>query len=522
MTRARPRWLDLLAFAVTSRRTLAVVALSFSSGLPLGLVWIAVPDWMASVGISKTLVGMTTLAHAPWTFKMLWSPLMDRYPFPWLGRRRGWIAICQLALLATTLGLAAASHHPDAPWVIISVCLAIAFASASQDIVIDAYVVDVLRPEEQGVAVGARLASYRVAMNVVSGALGITLVQWLGWSVVAVILALLYLPLLIVTLLAPESERPIPPPPSLRDAVWLPFLGFLRRHRALEILAFVLTYKLGDNLAEALLRPFLGDMGYDATARGVGLGTIGYVATVAGTLGGGALCTVWGLGRCLWLFGCLQIFSNVGYILVAQSAVNLPLMYGAMGFESLTKGMGMGAFGVLLVRLTQKRFSATQYALFSSLFALPRLIAGPITGVLVDRVGWVPFFWFTMAMGIPGLILLARFVPPGVRDPVFTVEAPRTQEALTPRGLVTRALAGALAGTALALFLMSALVALGGLREDGGFDVLGPLVDMLTPSDVRAWLELFGALVFGTLCGLFTAAVFAARSGATDEAGETA
>ena len=522
MTSARPRWLDSLTFALTSRRTLAVVALSFSSGLPLGLVWIAVPDWMASVGISKTMVGMTTLAHAPWTFKMLWSPLMDRYPFPWLGRRRGWIAICQLALCVTTLGLAAASHHPDAPWVIIAVCLAIAFASASQDIVIDAYTVDVLRSEEQGVAIGARLAAYRVAMNVVSGALGITLVQWLGWSVVAVILALLYLPLLIVTRLAPESERPIPAPPSLRDAVWLPFLGFLRRHRALEILCFVLTYKLGDNLAEALLRPFLGDMGYDHVARGVGLGTIGYAATVVGTLGGGALCTVWGLGRCLWLFGLLQIFSNVGYILVAHSDVNLPLMYGAMGFESLTKGMGMGAFGVLLVRLTQKRFSATQYALFSSLFALPRLVAGPITGVLVDRVGWVPFFWFTMVMGIPGMLLLARFVPPGVRDPVFTVEAPRRREPLSPRGLLARALAGGLGGTALALVLMSTLVALEGLREGTGFDVLGPLVDMLAPSDARALLELFGALVFGTLCGLFTAAVFAARTGSAEEVEETA
>ena len=522
MTPAKPRWIDSLRFAVTSRRTLAVVALSFSSGLPLGLVWIAVPDWMASVGISKTMVGMTTLAHAPWTFKMLWSPLMDRYPLPWLGRRRGWIAICQLALCGTTLALAAASHHPDAPWVIIAVCLAIAFASASQDIVIDAYTVDVLRPEEQGIAVGARLAAYRVAMNVVSGALGITLVHWLGWSVVAAGLALLYLPLLVVTRLAPESERPIPPPPSLRDAVWLPFLGFLRRHRALEILAFVLTYKLGDNLAEALLRPFLGDMGYDHVARGVGLGTIGYAATVAGTLAGGALCTVWGLGRCLWLFGFLQIFSNVGYILVAQSEVNLPLMYGAMGFESATKGMGMGAFGVLLLRLTQKRFSATQYALYSSLFALPRLIAGPITGILVDTVGWVPFFWFTMVMGIPGMVLLARFVRPGVRDPVFTVEPPRSREPLTSRGLIGRATAGGIVGAALALGIMATLEALNALRgtPGGGFDALGPLVHMLTPSDASAVLELFGALVFGVLCALFTAAVFAARAGSPGDAEE--
>ena len=516
-TTPKAQWARTLGFALASRRTLAVTALSFSSGLPLGLVWIAVPDWMRSVGIDIRIVGLTTLAHAPWTFKMLWSPLMDRFSLPWLGRRRGWIALSQLALLATTLGLAAASGHPDAPWVIIAVCLAIAFASASQDIVIDAYTVDVLRPEEQGVAVGARLAAYRVAMNVVSGALGITLVQWLGWPAVAAGLALLYLPLLVVTRLAPEPERPIPPPPSLRDAVWLPFLGFLRRHRALEILAFVLTYKLGDNLAEALLRPFLGDMGYDHVARGVGLGTIGWAATVAGTLAGGALCTVWGLGHCLWLFGALQIFSNVGYILVGQSDVNLPLMYGAMGFESATKGMGMGAFGVLLLRLTQKRFSATQYALFSSLFALPRLVAGPITGVLVHALGWVPFFWITMVMGLPGMVLLARFVPPGVREPQFSVEPPHAREPLSSRGLFARAAAGAVAGTALALGTIAVLVALEAAREEpaGGFALLRALRAMLAPHDVAGGLELFGALVFGALCGLFTAAVFAARHGMT-------
>jgi len=506
----KPGWRDTLAFALGSRRTLAVTALSFSSGLPLGLVWIAVPDWMRSVGIDIRIVGLTTLAHAPWTFKMLWSPLLDRFPLPWLGRRRGWIAASQLALLALTLTLAATSGHPEAPWVILAVCLAIAFASATQDIVIDAYTVDVLRPAEQGVAVGARMAAYRVAMQVVSGAVGITAAQWLGWSAVTAGLALLYVPLLLVTRLAPEPEQAIPAPRSLRDAVWLPFVGFLRRHRALEILAFVLTYKLGDNLAEALLRPFLGDMGYDAVARGVGLATIGWIATVAGTLAGGTLCTLWGLGHCLWIFGLLQIFSNIGYILVARSAVDLPLMYGAMAFESSTKGLGMAAFGVLLVRLTQKRFSATQYALFSSLFALPRLIAGPATGFLVHALGWVPFFWFTMAMGVPGMVLLARFVPPGVREPKFTIEPVTERAALTTRGLLARAGVGGLAGVALAIGTIATLEA---LEAGTASDLPRALASVVLPRDVASGLELFGAIVFGVLCGLFTAAVFAARHG---------
>jgi len=507
MPETRRNWLRTLAFALSSRRTLAVTLLSFSSGLPLGLVWIAIPDWMRSVGIDIRIVGLTTLAHAPWTFKMLWSPLMDRFSIPWLGRRRGWIAVCQIALTVLTLLLAGVAEYPEAPWIIIALCLAIAFASASQDIVIDAYAVDVLRPEEQAVAVGARMAVYRIAM----------IVRWFSWAPVCAGLALLYLPMLLVTLFAPEAERPIAVPRSLREAVWLPFLGFLSRHRALEILGFVLLYKLGDNLAEALLRPFLGDMGYDNLDRCIGLTTVGWVSTVGGTLAGGALTAVWGLGHCLWIFGFLQIFSNLGYIFVAHSDVNLPLMYGAMGFENVTKGMGMGAFGVLLLRMTQKRFSATQYALFSSMFALPRLVAGPVTGFIVHAVGWVPFFWFTMIAGVPGMVMLARFVPLGSREPEFSVEAPKSREPLGGRALTVRALAGGFVGFVLAL---GVTVSLGLLEAFGEASVarvgVGQLLrSILVPDEFAGFMQLLGCIVVGLVCSLFAAAVIAARHGMT-------
>jgi PAT family beta-lactamase induction signal transducer AmpG len=517
MTESRLKRLRTLAFALSSRRTLAVTLLSFSSGLPLGLVWIAVPDWMRSVGIDIRIVGLTTLAHAPWTFKMVWSPLMDRFTVPWLGRRRGWIAVCQILLTVLTLLLAGVSQYPEAPWVVIALCLAIAFASASQDIVIDAYAVDVLRPEEQGIAVGARMAVYRVAMTVVAGGLAITMVKWFSWAQVCAGLALFYVPMLFVTLFAPEAERRIATPRSLREAVWLPFLGFLSRHRALEILAFVLLYKLGDNLAEALLRPFLGDMGYDNLDRGIGLTTVGWLATVSGTLAGGALTAVWGLGHCLWVFGLLQIFSNLGYIFVAQSDVNLPLMYGAMGFENVTKGMGMGAFGVLLLRMTQKRFSATQYALFSSMFALPRLVAGPVTGFIVHAVGWVPFFWFTMVAGIPGMVMLARFVPLGTREPVFTVEPPRTREPLGRGALAIRAIAGGLIGLAAALAVVVAVDVLeaAGQGTDTFVGVGALIGSVAVPRDFAGAMKLLGCIVVGVVCGLLTAAVIAARHGMT-------
>jgi len=499
--------------ALSSRRTAAVTLLSFSSGLPLALVWIAIPDWMRKSGFDIRVVGLITLVHAPWTFKMVWSPLMDRYPLPRLGRRRGWIAACQIALLALTLLLAGAGDRPETPWVILALALAIAFASASQDIVIAAYAVDVLRREEHGVAVGARTAVYRAAMFV-AGGLAITLASRFSWPAVNVGLALLYAPMLFITRWAPEPEREIAPPPTLREAVWLPFLGFLGRHRALEILAFVILYKLADNLAQSLQRPFLVDMGYSDFDRGVALATIGLAATIVGTFAGGEATTLVGLGHALWIFGLLQIFSNFGFILVSQSAVNRPLMYGAMGFEALTTGLGMGAFGVLLLRLTQKRFSATQYALFSSLFGLPRLLAGPVTGIAVHSVGWTAFFWLTLLAGLPGLILLARFAPPGTREPAIAVAPPRPGPPPSFRALVLRGLAGGLVTFALALLTMALVSALEGLGPEGPgrFELLAPLAGMLSPSSVADALRLAGALVLGALGGLLTAAVAAARS----------
>ena len=501
---------------MASWRTASVSLLSFSSGIPLGLVWIAIPDWMRKSGIDIRIVGLVTLAHAPWMFKVVWSPLMDRFAPPWLGRRRGWIAITQVALFALTLLLAGVGDQPEAPWVIIALAFAIAFASASQDIVIDAYAVDVLRPREQGIAVGARTAFYRAAMYV-AGALSITMASWVSWSMVNVLLALLYLPMLVVTWRAPAPEEKIPIPRTLRQAVWQPFLGFLARRRALEILAFVVFYKLADQLAQSLQRPFLVDMGYSDLDRGLALGTVGLIGTLVGTFFGGALTTWLGLGHSLWIFGLLQIFSNIGFILVSQSEVHRPLMYGAMGFETLTTGLGMGAFGVLLLRMTQKRFSATQYALFSSLFALPRLVAGPITGFTVNAVGWTAFFWMTMLAGIPGLVLLARFVPPGMRDPTFTVEPPREREPLSTAALGLRAAVGGLFALTMALVTMAGMAELNAARENAaaGFDLVSSLSALIRPETITARIQLLGSIVFGVACALLTAAVFAARHGAS-------
>jgi PAT family beta-lactamase induction signal transducer AmpG len=295
--------------------------------------------------------------------------------------------------------------------------------------------------------------------------------------------------MLLVTLRAPDPEVPAGSPTTLRQAVWLPFVGFLERHRALEILAFVLLYKLSDNLAEGLLRPFLNDRGYDAFARGIGLTAVTWAGTVAGAVAGGTLTSTWGLGRCLWTFGVLQIVTNVVYLVLATRPPSSLLLYTTMGIENVVKGMGMGAFGVLLLRLTEKRFSAAQYALFSSVFGLPRIVAGPIAGFFVHAAGWVPFFWFTMLMGIPGLVMLARFVHPRERDPRFDVKAPARGRPATTAALAIRGIVGGVAGTATALLVVVML-------EQSG-----------------SALALVGSVVFGVACGLFTAAIAAARGG---------
>ncbi|MFP5349486.1 MAG: AmpG family muropeptide MFS transporter [Gammaproteobacteria bacterium] len=515
MSNATPAW-RAVWLALKSWRTAAVSLLSFSSGLPLGLVWIAIPTWLAREGVDIKIIGLFTLAQAPWSFKFLWSPLMDRYalPFPRLGRKLGWTLAMQVALLALTFWLGDLARHPDAIWIIGTLTLAIAFASASQDIAIDAYAVEVLQPHEQGVAVGARIAIYRAAMFV-AGGLAITLAGLWSWPTVFVVIATLYAPLLLVTLYAPRPDTDrVHAPSSLRAAVWEPFVGFLAKARALELLAFVVLYKLADNLAGALVRPFLVQVGFDDFDVGVATATIGLVTTLVGTFLGGVLTTAMGLGHALWVFGTLQVLSNLGYVLIALVGVDRPLMYAAMGFESMTSGMGTGAFSVLLLRMTQKQFSATQYALFTSLFALPRILAGPATGVMVDAMGWLDFFLFTIAIGVPGLLMLQRFAPLGVREPVLDVLAPIRPRALSGAGLMLRAALGGGVGLGVAVLAVALLEATKLQRRlpEAGFDILRALHSVVAPQAIGEWLTLAGILLFAVIAAVATAATLVARS----------
>ncbi len=356
---------------------------------------------------------------------------------------------------------------------------------------------------------------FTLASSFEASLFGQHLFTWKGnWTLVNLVLALCYLPCAWVTWRAPDPESPPVPPASLRDAVWRPFVGLLGQHRALEILAFVVLFKLSDNLTQALLRPFFVQIGFSDVDVGFATMTIGTAGVLVGVFAGGLLTNAVGLGRALWITGVLQMVSNLGYAVVAQVGPDRPVMYGAQAFEYLTSGLGTGAFGVLLLRLTEKRFSATQYALLSSLFSMPRFLAGPPTGLLVDAIGWRDFFVLTVLFGLPGLLMLARFVPWREREPTFRVEPRAPGPPLTGTALGLRALAGGLAGLLLAWSTLAVLEAARALRAGRGFDPWAEAARLGQPSGVGAWLALGGVLACGALCALGTAALLAARQGA--------
>ena len=532
MASGRPSAWAGLAAALSSRRIAAVTLQSFSSGLPLGLVWIALPALLTYRGVDIRTVGLFSLAQAPWTFKFLWSPLMDRFGprFPRMGRRRSWILVCQLLLAVTILVLAGAGTTADVT-VIALLALVIAFGSASQDIVIDAYAVEVLERSEQGLAVGARTALARTAV-LLSGAVTITLGQRVGWPPVLAGVALLFVPLAAVVLWSPEPMAPPPPPRTLREAVFGPLLDLFRRQGILPILGFLFFYKFGENLATALIRPYLIQKCYVPEDVGLATATIGLICLITGTLVGGASTERIGLTRALWIFGAMQDVGFLGQVLVDHltpgspcaggviGAVIQPMshrfaMYGAIALENLCQGLATGAFGVLLLRMTERKFSATQYALFSSIFALGRTVTGPIAGYFADALGWTPFFFVCTAASIPGLILLQQFAPLGGREPRLDALERMEAQPVSRARLAATGVVSAAAGFGIALGTSALLAALKAARLDPGkgVDLATALTRALSPATTSDWVRLGGLGVIGLVAGGGAAAFLAARHG---------
>lgn len=395
------------AAAFRSRRILLMLALGFASGLPLALTAGTLQAWLAAENVDLVAIGWFALVGQPYTYKFLWAPLMDRYAPPFLGRRRGWLLLTQVALAAAIAFMGTLSPR-ESTWLLGATAFAVALLSASQDIVFDALRADSLAPQERGAGAAVSVLGYRLAM-LVSGAGALILAdQWLGWTLTFWLMAGLMVIGMAATWLAVEPEPAGAPPTSLDEAVAKPFAEFFTREKAILLLVLVVLYKLGDAFAGNLTTTFLlRGPGFSLTEVGAFNKGFGLAATLAGALVGGALMAKLKLFRALVLFGVLQAVTNLGFMLLAASGKSYALMVTVVGLENLCGGMGTAAYVALLMALCDRRFSATQYALLSALSAVGRVYVGPSAGYLVAAFGWVPFFFFTFLIALPGLALLA-------------------------------------------------------------------------------------------------------------------
>ncbi len=383
-----------------------LLILGFASGLPLALTSGTLQAWMTVDGIDLKTIGFFSLVGQAYVFKFLWSPFMDRYTPPLFGRRRGWLLITQILLLLAIVGMGFLQPSTGLRWMA-ALAVVIAFCSASQDIVFDAWKTDVLPASERGSGAAISVLGYRLAM-LVSGGLALWLAdRFLGWQATYWLMAALLIPCIIATLLAPEPNDAIPVPRSLEQAVVAPLKDFFCRNNAWLILLLIVLYKLGDAFAMSLTTTFLiRGLGFDAGQVGMVNKSLGLFATIIGALLGGVLMQKLTLYRALMIFGILQGVSNAGYWMLSVTDKNMCTMAGAVFFENLCGGMGTAAFVALLMTLCNKSFSATQFALLSALSAVGRVYVGPLAGWFVETHGWPTFYLFSVFAAIPGLLVL--------------------------------------------------------------------------------------------------------------------
>lgn len=387
-------------------KVLLLLPLGFASGLPLALSSGTLQAWLTVDGVDLKTIGWFALVGLPYTFKFLWAPLLDRYGIGPLGRRRGWMLLSQLALAAVLAAMAMSS--PKASVLGLGMlAVALAFLSATQDIAIDAYRADLLRPEQRGAGAALSVFGYRMAM-LVSGGLALWLAdQYLGFQGVYGVMAALMVVSAVVTVLAPNAPHEAAAPRSLAEAVIAPLREFFGRRGAIVLLVLIVLYKLGDAFAGTLTTAFLiRGVGFSPAEVGAVNKGLGLVATIVGGLAGGAVLARIGLYKALLVFGVLQAVSNLGFAVLASTGKSLPLMAAVIGLENLCGGMGTAAFVALLIGLVDQRFSATQFALLSALGAVGRVYVGPSAGYLVEAVGWPVFFGLSTLVALPGLGVL--------------------------------------------------------------------------------------------------------------------
>ncbi len=394
---------------IFSRRMLVALLMGFSGGLPLLLTWGVLQAWMTKKGVDLTWIGMISLFHIPYTWKFLWAPFLDRFVPPFLGRRRGWLIACQIALMVAIVGLGYSDPVNNTGLMIVAAVL-VAFFSASQDIVIDAYRREDLPDEELGLGSSMYVYGYRLGMLLASGG-GLILADHISFSQVYFIMSLCMLPGIITTLLTPEPEMVAGAPQTMKEAVVGPFVDYFNRNGAIWILLFILLYKIGDTMASGITIPFYMQTGFSMTEIGTVVKFFGTAATLVGVFLGGVILLKLGINRGLWIFGILQAFSTAGFAILARIGYNIAMLSGVIAFENLSSGMGTAAFVAFMASITNKKFTATQYALLTSIMGLSRLMASSVTGFMAKNMGWQSFFIFCTLIAVPGMLLLFKIAP---------------------------------------------------------------------------------------------------------------
>lgn len=392
-----------------SRRMIVALIMGYSAGLPLELTGFVLKTWMREEGVNLSVIGLFALVGLPYTLKFLQAPLLDRFNLSVLGRRRGWMIVFQTALILSIFGLGQ-TNPSQSPWMVALSAFFVTLFSASQDIVIDAYRREDLSNEELGLGSSLYVAGYRIGMLLAAGG-GLILADHIPFSMVYALMAMCLTPGVVTTLLTPEPPTPFGTPKNMREALTQPFLEYFSRPNAIWMLAFILLYKIGDTMASSMTAPFYVDLQFSKTQVGTLVKLIGFWAIIGGGFIGGILMLRLGINKSLWLFGTLQAVSTAGFAVLAQIGHSIPMLAYVIGFENLTSGMGTAAYAAFMASITNKKFTATQYALLTSLMGFPRVVASSGTGFLAEAMGWTGFFIFCTLIAIPGMLILLKFAP---------------------------------------------------------------------------------------------------------------
>ncbi|MBF0256017.1 MAG: AmpG family muropeptide MFS transporter [Gammaproteobacteria bacterium] len=404
MTSSQPRSGASLLRTIFSGRMLVSLLMGFACGLPLLLTGSVLQAWMKQEGVDLGTIGLFALVGLPYTLKFLWAPALDRFTPALLGRRRGWLMLAQLGLMAA-LVLLAFSQPATSPLSVALAALLVTFFSATQDIVVDAYRRESLADEELGLGSSLYVNGYRIGMLLASGG-GLILADFISFRQVYLLMAGFILIGVLTTLFAPEPEAHAGRPRTLMEAVVQPFVEYFSRSHALSLLLFILLYKIGDSMANHMTTPFFLDMGFTKSEIGAVVKLFGCWATIGGGLLGGVMMLRLGIYRSLWIFGILQGVSTAGFSLLYLFGYSLSGLAAVVAFENLASGMGTAAYVAFMGSLTNKKFTATQYALLSSLMGVPRVIAATPTGYMAEAMGWFGFFIFCALIALPGMLLL--------------------------------------------------------------------------------------------------------------------